>query len=280
MSQENVEIVRAAYAAWNAGDMDAFSAFYDPDVILRPPRMWPEPGPFVGREAVMRLFEQARDVWDADTLQPIGDFIDAADRVVVRYAWHGAGRGPESNMEMTNVVTVRRGKIFYQEIFQDHAEALEAAGLTQQAMPQDNVEIVRSLYADWERGDFGSADWADPEIEFVSVDGPTPGRWTGPAGMAEGWRDFLSAWEEFSIEPEEYLELDDERVLALVHVSGRGRTSGLDLGHMRGKGSAALFDFRAGRVTKLVFFWNRERAYADLDLAEQARGNIGSRRPH
>ena len=64
MSQENVEIVRAAYAAWNAGDMDAFSAFYDPDVILRPPRMWPEPGPFVGRDAVMRLFEQARDVWD------------------------------------------------------------------------------------------------------------------------------------------------------------------------------------------------------------------------
>ena len=131
MSQENVEIVRAAYAAWNAGDMDAFSAFYDPGIILRPPSMWPEPGPFVGREAVMRFFEQTRDIWDTDTLEPTGDFIDAGDRVVLRYAWHGAGRGPESNMEMTNVVTVRRRKIFYQEIFQDHAEALEAVGLSE-----------------------------------------------------------------------------------------------------------------------------------------------------
>ena len=34
-------------------------------------------------------------------------------------------------MEMTNVVTVRRRKILYQEIFQDHAEALEAAGLSE-----------------------------------------------------------------------------------------------------------------------------------------------------
>jgi ketosteroid isomerase-like protein len=131
MSQENVEIVKAAYEAWNTKDMDAFRELYDPNVILRPPDIWPEPGPFVGREAVMRLFEEARDVWDADTLEPIGDFMDAADRVVVRYAWVGTGRGPSSNMEMTNVVTLRKGRIFYQEIFSDHAEALEAAGLSE-----------------------------------------------------------------------------------------------------------------------------------------------------
>jgi len=131
MSQENVEIIEAAYEAWNAGDMEAFRELYDPDVILRPPDIWPEPGPFVGRDAVMDLFEQAREVWDADTLEPIGDFIDAADRVVVRYAWRGAGRGPDSNMEMTNVVTVRRRRIFYQEIFRDHAEALETLGLSE-----------------------------------------------------------------------------------------------------------------------------------------------------
>ena len=138
MSQENVELVRASYSAWNTGDMDAFREFYDPDVIVRPPGMWPEPGPFVGRDAVMRFFEQTRDVWDTDTLEPIGDFIDAADRVVVRYTWRGAGRGPESIMEMTNVVTVRRRRIFYQEIFQDHAEGLQAAGLSEHDAPADS----------------------------------------------------------------------------------------------------------------------------------------------
>ena len=58
MSQENVEIVRAGYEAWNTGDMDAVRELYDPDIIVRPVEGWLEPGPYVGREAVMRWYEQ------------------------------------------------------------------------------------------------------------------------------------------------------------------------------------------------------------------------------
>jgi ketosteroid isomerase-like protein len=77
MSQENVEIVLASFEAWNARDMDAFRELYDPDAILRMDANWPEPGPYVGREAVMREFEQLRQTWDGrDTSEPIGDFID------------------------------------------------------------------------------------------------------------------------------------------------------------------------------------------------------------
>jgi ketosteroid isomerase-like protein len=130
MSQENVEIVRALFEAWNVGDMDAWASFLAPDVISRVPQDWPEPGPYAGREAVLRQAQQNRETWDADAAEPIGDFIHAADRVVVRFVWHGRGHGPASNIEVTCVHTVRKGKIIAFEFFWDHAEALEAVGVT------------------------------------------------------------------------------------------------------------------------------------------------------
>jgi ketosteroid isomerase-like protein len=132
MSQENIEVVQAFFEAWNAGNMDALRKLHDPDAIARPPEGWPEPGPFVGREAVMRQFEQLRETWDADALELISDFIDAGDRVAVRYIWRGAGHGPEANFEITLVFTVRKGRILFLEYFWDHADALETLGLPQQ----------------------------------------------------------------------------------------------------------------------------------------------------
>jgi hypothetical protein len=93
-----------------------------------------------------------------------------------------------------------------------------------------NLDLVRSIYAAWERGDFSPSAWAHAEIEFVIADGPTPGRWTGLAGMAEGARAIFGAWEGYRVAASEYRELDDERVLVLVHNDDRGKISGLDLG--------------------------------------------------
>jgi ketosteroid isomerase-like protein len=74
MSQENVETARASFETWNAADMDAFRDLLDPDVILRNPEGWPEPGPHVGREAVLRQFQEARELWDSDVLEATADF--------------------------------------------------------------------------------------------------------------------------------------------------------------------------------------------------------------
>src|SRR5947208_11836822 len=132
MSHENVEVVRSALAAWNTGDMDAVRALLDPDAILRPPEGWPEPGPYIGQEAVMREWEQVREAWHADAVEPIGEFIDAADRVVVRVFWRTAGSGPEPNIELTIVYTMRKGRICLGEYFWNHAEPLEAPSLSGQ----------------------------------------------------------------------------------------------------------------------------------------------------
>ena len=130
-------------------------------------------------------------------------------------------------------------------------------------MASANLELVRSISAPWASGDFSSAEWAHPEIEWVIADGPSPGRWTGVAGMVEGWRDFLSAWEEWRVVADEYRELDSERVLVLFHFSARGKASGLEVGEIWTKG-AGLYHVRDGKVTRLVLYWDRERALADL----------------
>jgi ketosteroid isomerase-like protein len=132
-----------------------------------------------------------------------------------------------------------------------------------------NLDLVRSIYAAWERGDFSSSDeWAHPEIELVFADGPSPGSWTGLTRMAEGFRDFMSAWQEYRIEADEYRELDGERVLVLHSVSGRGKTSGLELEQMRAK-TANLFRIHDGKVTRIVAYFDRDRAVADLGLASE-----------
>jgi ketosteroid isomerase-like protein len=130
-----------------------------------------------------------------------------------------------------------------------------------------NVDLVRSIFAAWERADFSSVLWADPEIEFVMADGPEPGSWSGLSQMVEGFRDFLNAWEDYGVEAEEYREVDRECVLVVVRFTGRGRTSGVDLGQVGMKG-ANVFHLSSRKVTRLSLHWDLDRALADFGLSQ------------
>jgi ketosteroid isomerase-like protein len=129
VSRENVEVVRRGFDAWNAGDMDHFRDLYDPHVVMQTVPDWPEPGPYVGREAVIGFFARLRDSLDSDAVEPMADFIEVADHVLIRQTWRGLGHGPDMNMPTTAIYTLRRGKIIYLEYFWDHADALKAVGL-------------------------------------------------------------------------------------------------------------------------------------------------------
>jgi ketosteroid isomerase-like protein len=138
-----------------------------------------------------------------------------------------------------------------------------------------NLDLVRSLYVDWGRGDYGSVAWADPAIEFAIVDGPSPGTWKGVEEMVRGYREVMTAWEDYSAEAEEYRELDEERVLVLIHLRGRGKASGMEIGQIY-PNAAGVFHVRDGKVTRIALYWDRERALADVGLAQSAeRGEPG-----
>jgi len=132
-------------------------------------------------------------------------------------------------------------------------------------MSSAKLDLVRSIHAAHARGDFSSAAWADPAIEYVIADGPSPGRWSGTAGMAESFRHNLIGWKDFRIEADEFRELDDERVLVLIRSSAYGRAGTLVVGQMRAEG-ALVYHVSDGKVTKLVCYWNRDAALADLGL--------------
>ena len=143
MSQENVEIVRAdlsrrgTRATWTPS-----RELYDPDVIVLDPDGWPEPGPCVGGGGGHAL---VRASWRETSgrrhrVEPISEFIDVGDRrcrAVHRRRGDASGV-PEASMEFTHVFTVRKGKIVAVEYFWDHAEALEAVGLSEQDAHADS----------------------------------------------------------------------------------------------------------------------------------------------
>jgi ketosteroid isomerase-like protein len=132
-----------------------------------------------------------------------------------------------------------------------------------------NLDLVRSLFGDWERGDFfSSGEWADPEIEFVQVDGPEPSRVTGLAEMAAAWRTRLSEFADIRVQAEEYRELNDTHVLVVIRNSGVAKTSGIDLKRIGGERSALVVSLRDGKVTRLAVYFDRDRALADLGLGE------------
>ena len=127
-----------------------------------------------------------------------------------------------------------------------------------------NLALVCSIYAAIERGDYRRADWADPEIEYVVVDGPSPGSVTGLPGMTESMRTMFGGMKDLRTEAEDYRELGDERILVLTRLSGQGKASGIPV-EQRG---AEVFEIGRSKVTKVDVYFDRNRAFADLGLEE------------
>jgi ketosteroid isomerase-like protein len=131
----------------------------------------------------------------------------------------------------------------------------------------ENLDLVRSIYADWERGDWSSSEWAHNDVEFVAADGPWASSVEGKRAMAEGWRQYLEAWQDVRARPDEFRAVGGGRILVLHTWSARGKASGLSVEQMEAR-SAVLFHIADGKVSKLVAYQDRRLAFADLGLEE------------
>jgi hypothetical protein len=85
--------------------------------------------------------------------------------------------------------------------------------------------------------------------------------------MTEAVTEYAHPWEGYRVQVDHYRALDDERVLVLLRQHGRGKASGMDLTAMHTE-AANVLHIRDSKVTKLVVYWERSRAIADLELKE------------
>jgi ketosteroid isomerase-like protein len=99
-------------------------------------------------------------------------------------------------------------------------------------MSRENVEIVRRAFESINRGDVdGALDAAadDFEVDWSNSIGPLKGIYKGKERVRGLWSAFLEAFDAVRWDPEEVIEVDESRVIAVNHVRMRGRGSGVDV---------------------------------------------------
>ncbi|HTQ67471.1 MAG TPA: nuclear transport factor 2 family protein [Solirubrobacteraceae bacterium] len=128
MSQENVDLVRRGNAAFRRQDWEAMAATFDPEILVRPDRRWPEQGIF-GREAAVAFYQGLAESGSPDVR--IEETVDLGDRVLARMRWtfHGGQSGVAGEQPTSMIATLRNGLVILEEFFLEHAEALNALGL-------------------------------------------------------------------------------------------------------------------------------------------------------
>ena len=131
MSEENVELVRRAYEAFNRGDPEGMVADAAPEFEYVTTGAIPGAG---GEYGGTEQFRQFVDRWWGEFHEPrveVQELIDAGDQVLASLTFRGRGKqsGVETNWGLWQLWTLRDGKAVHGQGFTSRAEALEAAGL-------------------------------------------------------------------------------------------------------------------------------------------------------
>jgi uncharacterized protein len=138
-------------------------------------------------------------------------------------------------------------------------------------MSQQNVEIVRRLFAAFQSVDLDSFERRfdvvreifDPEVEWVAAPHSllASEKYRGSDGIRRFWTQFLSAWDEYDVEVEELIDAGDQ-VVAVMRLSGR--TNELEIDEMR----SSLLTLRGGKIVRIEPFASNADALEAAGLSE------------
>ena len=132
MSQENVEVVRAANEAWLSGDLAAALELFAETLVTTQPPTQADARTYVGHDGLLQALTDWGGQWDEWQIALVR-VIDADPYVVSVHQQRGRGRtsGIEVATELVSVYGVEGGKIVRWQMFFSEQEALEAVGLSE-----------------------------------------------------------------------------------------------------------------------------------------------------
>ena len=133
-------------------------------------------------------------------------------------------------------------------------------------MSEHNVEIVRRIYAEWERGNFfETSEFFHPDVHVVWIDPiiVPAGETRGLDELGATMRDFLDTWEDLTATPQKILDAEDE-VVCLSVWRARGRASAVPVEYHQ----ANVWTCADGRVTRLVNYGDPAKGLEAAGLSE------------
>ena len=227
MSQENVELVRGWFDRWNRGERSFSEVDSHPDVqIISRFR----PDPYRGRDGFERWVQEIDEQFQ-DWQLVVEEWRDVGDAVVAfgHLHLHGQGSGIEFDQPMAWLIELDGNRLLRLSNFDKPDEALEAAGLGESAMSQENVELTRRAYEALERDDIEAfLSFLEPDVEWYSLILEIEGVFRGHDGVREWWRGIRTTfpdWRPSLVEVRAY----GDRVVMHGRGSGSGAASGVDI---------------------------------------------------
>ena len=102
MSQENVQIVRIAYAAMSGRNLDALAEVTDSDWVFDFSRaIGPQKGVYRGHDEIAQFGAATEEAFERFKLSPIEFLVGSAGQILVRHHLSAKGRG--SGLELDRV---------------------------------------------------------------------------------------------------------------------------------------------------------------------------------
>ena len=134
MSEENVELVRQSFAAFNRGDPETAAALFHPEVEWHAYLGAPGGSVHRGREALVKMWRDLNDNLGGTFGVEALEIIDCgAGRVVAVVEARGTGTesGAQVHQRWAQLYSVRNGLVAQVKPFRDREAALKAAGLSE-----------------------------------------------------------------------------------------------------------------------------------------------------